>query len=99
MQRLIAATVFVSTLAFAAASQAASPVTATLAAPVAKEVRLVAGGAVWRCVDTTCTVASATYPELFPSCKIIARQVGAVTALGSAARSLDADRLARCNAK
>lgn len=85
-------------LTAAPALAAAGSVSATLQAPVSSKTKVVAGGAVFNCVDTTC-VAKAPSSRTFSAatCKQLVKEVGAVTAFGHGERQLKADVLARCN--
>ena len=98
MKKLVAAAALIAGLSFGASAMAATPITATLAAPVEKASTVVAAGAAWRCAETTCQLASDTTVETYSACRAIARQVGAVTAIGSENRMLSDERLAKCNA-
>jgi hypothetical protein len=96
---LAAATAALTCLAFGSAAQASVPITATLAAPLASPSSFVAGGAMWRCEGTTCVAASADRTTLsVGTCRQVVRRAGRVTAFASPQRSLDDDKLVRCNA-
>ena len=97
MKRLILTTAFLSSLMFAASAQAAPVVTATLVAPVVHETTLIAGGGFFRCLGTSCQLASDTEVSLSEACRDLKNQVGAISQIGTPARALDADHLAKCN--
>lgn len=99
MKTLLAVTAAMSALGLATAALAAPPLTATLAAPVAKEKVVVAGGAAWRCVENTCRVASDNGVTPSAACRELFRQVGEIAQIGYPDRPLDAERLAKCNRK
>ena len=99
MKRLILTTALLSGLAFAATAQAATAVTATLVTPVASESTYVAGHGIFRCVGTTCQLASADEVSVSEACRDLKRQVGAISAIGTPTHQLEADRLAKCNGK
>jgi hypothetical protein len=82
----------------AGAAFASEPVTAKLAAPVATPTKFIAGGAIFVCQADAC-VANAAVSTTFATstCKAIAAKVGPVAEF-SARKSLDAARLAECNA-
>ena len=85
-------------LSVSAAHAAPATVTATLAAPVAKETSFVAAGAVWRCLDSTCRVTSVgESPNSVTACRALAKKFGALTQFGTAEDPMKADRLALCN--
>ncbi|HYG26355.1 MAG TPA: hypothetical protein VD906_05570 [Caulobacteraceae bacterium] len=78
----------------AAPALAAGSVSATLQSPVAKA-KVVAGGAVFNCADTTCIAVTPTERTLTAAaCKQLVKEVGALSAFGSDKRQLD---VARCN--
>jgi hypothetical protein len=97
MNRLILTTALLSSLVFAAAAQAATPITAVLAAPVASEKTLIAGHGIFRCIGTTCQLASEDSISVDEACRDLKRQVGAISQIGTPTRQLDADHLAKCN--
>jgi len=94
MNRSLALIASLFALSAAGAAQAA-PMTATLATPLTKEARIIAGGAAWRCAESTCVLSSAATPDARDACRQIVRQLGAVTAFGT----FDAARLEKCNTK
>lgn len=72
--------------------------TVTLAAPLERAQRPIAGSIVWRCSESTCTTVT---PRSLGAA--VCRQLGAqtssvITAFGSEEDSLSAEDLARCNA-
>lgn len=95
---LLAAAALVLTAGIA---QAATPsLTATLAAASAKTA-IVTDHTVWKCAATACTTRSLPRESnnVF-ECQLLAQKSGAaVTAYGAEGDMLDADRLAKCNAK
>jgi hypothetical protein len=97
MKRSLATACALFAFGFASAALADGQVTATLAQPMAGHAKLVAGQAVFRCEGTSCVAATA--PDAAGSlsnCKLLAKQVGALTAYG-AAKPLDDAKLAECN--
>ena len=78
---------------------AADSVTAKLQAPVAQNVKFIAGGAMFKCEGDTC-VALAPTSSTFAgaTCKTIADKVGPVTAF-TGAKALAEAKLADCNAQ
>ena len=81
------------------AALAQDRVAATLAAPVAAKVRIVAGGGVFACEGATCVAVSApSRAASTAACKALAKEVGVVTTFASENKSLTAEDLARCNA-
>jgi hypothetical protein len=86
----------VAALAVSAAAQAqAQAVTATLATPLPKPRRLVVESTVWNCAESECKVVVGAEAVSWQACKALVRIVGPVSAYSG----LDADKLARCNAK
>ena len=83
---------------FAAPAFAAGNISVALQAPVAAKTKVVAGGAVFSCVEATCVAANAPTRALTAAtCKAVVKEVGAVTAFAGDRKSLEADDLARCN--
>jgi len=83
----------------AGAAFAADSVTAKLSAPVAQNVKFIAGGAMFKCEADTCIALAPTSTTFAAStCKTIADKVGPVTAFGGT-KALAEDKLADCNAK
>ena len=81
-----------------AAPAFAGTINVALQAPVAAKTKVVAGGAVFSCVEATCVAANAPSRALTAAAgKTIVKEVGAVTAFSGERKSLDADDLARCN--
>jgi hypothetical protein len=72
---------------------------ATLATPVAKETTVIAAHAVFRCVESTCRLASDDSVSAPEACRDLKRQLGPISQIGTAEHPLEADRLAKCNAK
>jgi len=84
--------------AFATSALAAGPVTAKLQKPVETASKPVAGGAVFRCLGDTCVATMPSESTLtVRACRELVRAVGPVSAYGSEAKQLDADKLAACN--
>lgn len=75
-----------------------SPLTASLAEPVAKPVQVVAGEAVWNCAGSSCQ-AGATSDQTFTvsACHELVKQVGDVTGYTEGRDALRASELDRCN--
>ena len=81
-----------------AAPAFAGTINVALQAPVAAKTKVVAGGAVFSCVEATCVAANAPTRALTAAtCKAVVKEVGAVTAFTGDRKSLEADDLARCN--
>ena len=81
-----------------AAPAFAGTINVALQAPVAAKTKVVAGGAVFSCVEATCVTANAPSRALTAAaCKAIVKEVGAVTAFSGDRKALAADDLARCN--
>jgi len=70
---------------------------AKLAAPVAKQVKVIADSAVFVCAADSCTAVSYKTPTL-RGCKAIAKEAGAVVSYTVDDKALSADDLAKCNA-
>lgn len=70
---------------------------ARLVAPVAAPTSFIAGGAVWRCADTTCRASRDSGGMTMAGCRRVVREVGAVASFGSDAAPYSAERLAACN--
>ncbi len=82
-------------LSLAAPAFAAGEVSATLQSPVAAKTKVVAGGSVFQCVDTTCTAAFPTDRAMSAAaCKQLVKEVGPVSAYGRDDKQID---IARCN--
>ena len=81
---------------------ASQPFTATLGTPVAKEQEVIIDTNAFRCEGTTCLLVtdSADYAYDLSVCRKLSQKTGsAITAFGTAKKSFDAGRLAKCNAK
>ena len=77
-----------------------SRVSATLAEPLPTNKELVANSNAWRCQGSSCLLVSTPNdPFSVRSCHELARLTGTITAYGTESRQLDADKLAKCNAK
>jgi hypothetical protein len=98
LRTLAAACAALSTLTFAGAAFAAEPVTAKLQAPVAEKTKFIAGGAMFVCEADAC-VAQVPTSQTFSTntCKAVANKVGPVASF-EGRKSLEAARLADCNA-
>jgi hypothetical protein len=98
-QSLTAACVALVTLSFAGAALADDSVTVKLQAPVAAKAKFIAGGAVFTCEADTCFAPVATSQTFAAStCKVVAKNAGAVTSYSNPRKSLDADQISACNA-
>jgi len=87
------------TFASAAALADTGSYTATLAQPLAAKKSTVANSNIWRCEASTCVLTSEPFePSSVRSCRALVRQVGAVSAYGSADKMFDSGKLAQCNA-
>jgi hypothetical protein len=87
------------TLSFAAPALAAGNISVALQAPVAAKTKVVAGGAVFNCVDAVCVASEAPSRALTAAtCKALVKEVGAVAAFTGERKSLEAAELAHCNA-
>ena len=85
-------------LSFAAPALAAGAISVSLQAPVAAKTKIVAGGAVFSCVEATCVAREAPTRALSAAtCKAIVKEVGPVAAFAGERKALAADDLARCN--
>ena len=95
--RTLAAAAILS-VSFAAPAFAAGAISVALQSPVAAKTKVVAGGAVFSCVEATCVAADAPSRALTAAtCKAIVKEVGAVAAFTGDRKSLAAEDLARCN--
>ncbi len=100
MNRLLVAAAFALALIPAASQAGTGPVTATLAAPLAKSADIIVGYSIWRCAESTCTLVSdAGGLDYTSNCRAVFRKAGSVTAFGSADKPMTAERLAVCNKK
>ncbi|WP_340643833.1 hypothetical protein [Phenylobacterium sp.] len=100
LQTLSAAFAAAVTLSFAGgAFAAADVVTAKLATPVAEKTKFIAGGAVFLCEGDAC-VASAPSSQTYAAatCKVVAKNVGAIASFGIGGKTLAAEKLEACNA-
>ncbi|MCC7267572.1 MAG: hypothetical protein IT546_09575 [Caulobacteraceae bacterium] len=76
----------------------AAEVTVKLVTPVSGPTKVIAGGAVFNCVDTTCVAKTPTARTISSSaCKELTKEVGAISTFGDVRKQLDGDKLARCN--
>lgn len=87
------------TLAMSAPAFAADgKITVSLQSPVAAKTKVVAGGAVFSCVDAACVAYGAPSRALTAStCKAVVKEVGPVTAFAGERKALADEDLARCN--
>jgi hypothetical protein len=91
---IAAAVVFAGTAAVAQTGQ----YVATLAQPVAAKKEFIANGNIWRCVGSTCVLASEPVDAgSIRSCHALVRQAGALTTYGPKGMPFEADKLAVCN--
>jgi hypothetical protein len=82
-------------LSLSSAAFAETPITATLATPVAKPVELLANDTLWTCVDKSCVVKTkGADTDSWLECRRFVKQAGKVTAYGT----LDESKIAMCNA-
>jgi hypothetical protein len=82
-------------LGSAGAAFAETTITATLSAPVAKPVELLANDTLWTCVEKACVVKTkGGDTDSWLECRRFVKQAGKVTAYGS----LDESKIAMCNA-
>ncbi|WP_296598198.1 hypothetical protein [Phenylobacterium sp.] len=83
----------------AGSALAGDAITAKLAAPVAAKTKFIAGGAMFNCDGDVCVAAAPTSQTFATAtCKTIADKVGVVASF-EGRKTLDADKLADCNAK
>lgn len=83
----------------AGSALAGDPITAKLASPVAEKTKFIAGGAMFNCEADACVALAPTSQTFAAStCKAIADKVGVVASF-EGRKTLDADKLAGCNAK
>ncbi len=81
-----------------AAPAFAGTVSVSLQNPVETRTKVIAGGAVFSCIDTACVAQNAPPRAVTASaCKAVAKEVGPVSAFSSERKSLEADDLAACN--
>jgi hypothetical protein len=87
-------------LASAAALAQAERYTASIAQPISEKKEFIANANIWRCVGTTCVLTSEPRdPGSMRTCRELKRQVGQLTAFGSATHAFDQAKLAKCNAE
>lgn len=93
---IVAASMLVSTIAFAASEQ----YSATLATPLAAPQDFIINGNLFRCEGAACVITSApNNASSLSVCRKLVRKVGAVLAYGTASAPYDAEKIAACNAK
>jgi len=71
---------------------------AELTAPATTTGQTVAGGLVWKCADTACAAPRGTSRPAIV-CARLAKEVGAVSTFTAGGKALEAEDLARCNAR
>jgi hypothetical protein len=82
-------------LGLSSAAFAETTITATLAAPLAKPVELLANDTLWTCVEKNCVVKTkGADTDSWLECRKFVKQAGRVTAYGT----LDDSKIAMCNA-
>ena len=82
-------------LGLTSAAFAETTITATLTAPVAKPIELLANDTLWTCVDKACVVKTkGSDTDSWLECRRFVKQAGRVTAYGR----LDDSKIAMCNA-
>lgn len=73
---------------------------ASTAQPIGEQKEFIANGNIWRCSGTTCILTSEPRdPGSMRTCRELKRQVGRLTAYGSATHTYDGVKLAKCNAE
>jgi hypothetical protein len=86
---------------FVAGSAAAAHLdhySATVAQPLPEAKVIVANGNIFRCAGATCSLTSEPKePGSLRTCRELKRQVGTLTAYGSASDVYDESKLAKCN--
>lgn len=96
--RTLAAAAILSASFAVPAFAAGGNITVALQSPVVAKTKVVAGGAVFSCVDATCIAQNAPSRALTAAtCKAVVKEVGAVTAFASERKTLAANDLASCN--
>lgn len=99
IQTLVAACAAVAALSAAGSAFANDAVVAKLTAPITGNAKFIAGGAVFICTGDTCVAAAPTSQTYaVAACKVVVKSAGPVASFTSSAKSLDADKLAACNA-
>jgi hypothetical protein len=74
---------------------------ATLATPVAQKTDVTIKGIVWKCEGSLCLAEASDWPgmdKFTKQCRIIAGELGDLTAFHSAGRNATKNELSRCNA-
>lgn len=85
-------------LACAGPTFAKDAVTAQLAAPLSLEMKVIAGGAVFKCLNTECAALTSSERAVsLETCKALAKRVGTVTELRDERRALSSEKLKACN--
>ena len=96
--RMLAVAAILSSSFAAPAFAAGGTINVSLSTPVAAKTKIVAGGAVFSCVNANCVAQDAPSRAISAAtCKAVVKEVGAVAAFGSERKTLAADDLARCN--
>jgi hypothetical protein len=85
-------------LLVAGAAYAGDAGTAKLEAPAAERTKAIADGAVWQCAGSECVTTLRKAPSV-RGCRDLTKEVGVVTAYGTARAQLSAEQLAQCNAQ
>ncbi len=74
--------------------------TASTTQSVGEKKEFIANGNIWRCAGTSCTLTSEPRdPGSMRTCRELKRQVGQLTAFGSANHAFDQAKLSKCNAE
>ncbi len=70
------------------------------ATPVAAPTKtsVITSGTLWKCADGVCTAKKSTQRDVI-MCQMVVQRVGALSAFSVAGAPLDADTLAKCNAR
>lgn len=98
MMRILAAAAAFTLASAGGAFASESTFSASLAQPVAKETKLIAGGAVWNCSGDSCVAGVITSRTAsLRACQDLVKEVGPIAAYGGRT-AYDADKLAKCNA-
>lgn len=99
LQTLAAACAAVVALSAAGSAFANDAVVAKLSAPITGNAKFIAGGAVFICTGDTCVAAAPTSQTYaVAACKVVVKNTGPVASYSSASKSLEADKIAACNA-
>jgi hypothetical protein len=97
LHTLAAAAVLAFTVS-APAFAADGKISVSLQSPLAAKTKVVAGGAVFSCAEAACVAYGAPSRAISAAtCKVVAKEVGAVSAFAGDRKALEAADLARCN--